>query len=230
MQQVFRHLARKTAYVPMEFDPINADVPWPADSYGSGILHARRLLEEPLPDPEDVPGINRFPPPNIYVAGGGLAAVDLNGRPVLDGIIMLQNLPGAAMDFLADLTAGTSFNAVAPNTQLANWLGGLGALDAVSAGMQAADELAGVWEETLAAAASVGGEVGEWLGEQAEDAEETWNEAQDALDEAIDEAEEALEDFAEDTSDFIEDTTEEASETGSEIVEDIVDAFGSLFG
>ena len=230
VQQVFRHLARKTAYVPMEFDPINADVPWPASSYGSGILHARRLLEEPLPDPEDVPGINRFPPPNIYVAGGGLAAVDLNGRPVLDGIIMLQNLPGAAMDFLADLTAGTSFNAVAPNMQLANWLGGLGTLDAVSAGMQAADELAGVWEETLAAAASVGGEVGEWLGKQAEDAEEAWNEAQDALDEAIDEAEEALEDFAEDTSDFIEDTTEEASETGSEIVEDIVDAFGSLFG
>lgn len=236
VQQVFRQMARETAYRPSDLQSVNTDPFWPP-GFGSGIIHARRLLEAALPAPEDVPGYNRSLPPNIYVTGSGIALADVNGRPVLDGIVMLQNAPaaiGTAIgaggqligDFIANLTAGTSFAARSPVT---SWLGAVGALRTLGEGAMGASVLAEQWEQALAAANSVTGELGEWLDDQADAAEKALNDAEDAIDEALDEAGDALEDFAEDTSEFLEDTAEDASETGSEIVEDVVEVFSSIW-
>ncbi|MEM9062211.1 MAG: S8 family serine peptidase [Pseudomonadota bacterium] len=242
VQQVFRHLAKQTAYTPAEFPDRTGFEFWRGDLFGSGILHARRLLEAGLPDPQDVPGFERFRPPNTYVAASGLALTGTNGRDVLEGVVWLMGAAGAIAsaaattaattgqiigDFISNVTAGVG---AVGTSFAANWFGAVGAASPVAGAALAAANAAQAWQDALAAAGSVGGDLGEWLSEQADAAEEAWNAAEDAADEALEGAEEAVEDFVEETSEFIEDVAEEASETGSEIVDDVVGALNSLFG
>lgn len=237
VQQVFRHLARETSYRPSDLQSIGTDAGWPA-GFGSGILNVRQLLEADLPQPSDVPGYDRFLPPNVYVVGSGIAVVDLNGRPVLDGGVVVISVlntvttaAGAASATLGTTIANmTAAGNAAVSAGLATWLGAVGAVRTIADGALAASGLATTWQDTLAAAGSVGGEVGAWLSDQADAAEEAWEDAEDAVDEALDEAADALDDFTEDTSEFLEDTAEEASETAAEIVDDVVGVFGSVFG
>ncbi|MEM1299924.1 MAG: S8/S53 family peptidase, partial [Pseudomonadota bacterium] len=138
VQEVFRHLARETAYIPSSLQATDTDPIWPA-GFGTGILNVCQLLKADLPAPGDVAGARRFMPPNVYVSGSGIALLDLNGRPVLDGIIMLQNAPmaiGTAVvgagrvigDLISDLTAGTS---VAANAVATTWLGAVGSVRSI---------------------------------------------------------------------------------------------------
>ena len=176
--------------------------------WGAGILDARALIQAELPELDVVEayeeerrqeptGVNPF----RDLLGPG-AWVDLNNPFVLAVLGTPSFVAGALADAWQEWTDpdGAVAGAVSTNGFLSNTAKLIPALDATAVAEAAAE----TWERTLATALSVGGEVGDWVEEQAQEAQQAWGAAEDQVDEALDEAEDAVDEFVESTGEFIE--------------------------
>ncbi len=238
LQQIFRHLLKETAVDTSIFAEDPPPGGWPTSLYGAGQVNARALVNARLPRPEDVPPIDEKPPFNVYGMASGLAVLDINepwslavAHELMTGLASVGEFAAEAPEMVGDLWSDFWEGPVQDaGGAVAGWVSSVGAVAELAAESLNADAAAEAWENAMAAAESVSGELGELLNETAEAAGEAWEEAEDAVDEALEETEEAVEDFVEETGALIEETSETVTETASEAVGAVADALGGLFG
>ncbi|WP_425403790.1 S8 family peptidase [Hwanghaeella sp.] len=234
VQQVFRHMLKQTAVDTTIFADDPPPGGWNTRLFGAGLVNAKALVINSLPPPEDVPPFDEAPPFNVYGAASGIAILDVGEPWSLAAVNWLFTSIGQAGEFAqtgAEL-AGDMWSEFAadPLASVTEFVASLGTLAELFDAALAAEMAQEAWEDTMAAAGSVAGELGEMLGDAAEAAGEAWEEAEDAVDEALDNAGDAVDEFIDDTGSFIEDTAETASETAGEVAGAIADTFGGIFG
>ncbi len=238
VQQVFRHMLKQTAVDTTIFADDPPPGGWNTSMFGAGLVNARALVTNPLPLPEDVPPIDENPPFNVYGMASGIAVLDINDAwslgaidGLLTGIAATADFVQSAPELVGDMWSDFWEGPVSGTGQaVADWVGSLGPVTNLAAAGVLAGFAANAWEDAMAAAGSVTGELGEMLDDAAEAAEDAWEEAEDAVDEALDEAGDAVDEFIDETGSFIEDTAESASETAGEVAGAVADAFGGIFG
>lgn len=234
VQQVFRHMLKQTAVDTTIFADDPPQGGWNTSLYGAGLVNAKALVINSLPSADDVAQIDENTPFNVYGVASGIAIVDL-GEPwslaAVNGILTTIGEISEAAQSGAEM-AGDMWNEFAadPLASTTEFVASLGTLASLFDAAEAADIARGAFEDALAAAGSVAGELGEMLGDAAEAAGEAWEDAEDAVEEALDEAGDAVDEFIDDAGAFIEDTAENASETAGEVAGAVADAFGGLFG
>ena len=238
VQQVFRHQLKETAVDTTIFADDPPPGGWPTSMYGEGLINARALLRRPLPLPDDVPPVDPNPPFNPYGAASGIAILDISEPGTLAAVNALftgvastmefaQEAPEMVGDMWSDFWEGPVAGTA---TTVSSWVGSLGNVSSLATESLRANAAARAWEDALAAAGSVGGELGEMLDDAADAAGEAWEDAEDAVDQALDEAGDAVDEFVDATGSLIEETAESTSETAGEIVGAVTDTLGGLFG
>lgn len=234
VQQVFRHMLKQTAVDTTIFADDPPPGGWNTSLFGAGLVNAKALVTNSLPQASDVPPIEESKNFNVYGSASGIAILDLSAPwtlAVVNSIFTTAGQIGGFAQSAAEM-AGDMWNEFAEGT--ADAVGGfvtsLGELAGLFDAELAAEAALGAWEDAMAAAGSVAGELGDMLEDAAEAAGEAWEDAEDAVEEALDDAEDAVDDFIEETGNFIEDTAETASETAGNVAGAVADTFGGLFG
>lgn len=238
VQQVFRHQLKQTAVDTTIFADDPPPGGWPTSMFGEGLVNAKALLRQPLPLPEDVPPFDPAPPFNPYGAASGIAILDISEPGTLALVNGLFTGIAATMDFVqaAPEAVGDMWSDFweGPVTGTANavsgWVASVGEVGGLAAEGIRSGAAAQAWEDAMAAAGSVGGELGDLLDEAADAAGDAWEDAEDAVDEALDEAGDAVDEFVDATGSMIEDAAESTSETAGELVGAVTDTLGGLFG
>ena len=234
VQQVFRHMLKQTAVDTTIFADDPPPGGWNTSMFGAGLVNAKAMVINSLPPAEDVPPIDPNTPFNVYGVASGIAILDVGEPWSLAAVNRMLTTVAAGMDFVASAPemAGDMWNEFAEGSAAVvnGFVASLGTLSGLFDAALAAESARGAWEDAMAAAGSVAGELGGMLGDAAEAAGEAWEEAEDAVDEALDEAGDAVDEFIDETGSFIEDTAENASETASNAAGAVADAFSGIFG
>jgi len=234
VQQVFRHMLKQTAVDTTIFADDPPPGGWNTSLFGAGLVNAKALVTNALPAAAEVPPIDPNAPFNVYGAASGIAVLDVGEPWSLAAVNGMLTTVAAGMDFMASAPAmaGDMWNEFAETSAagINGFVASLGTLADLFDAALLADMAQDAWEDAMAAAGSVAGELGDMLEDAAEAAGEAWEDAEDAVDEALDEAGDAVDEFIDETGSFIEDTAETASETASNAAGAVADAFGGLFG